>query len=63
MVAIDMEMPTDCYDCRFRGDYFCYAMPNNFTGFTYEIEGGGKPEWCPLIEGYHFRQLPTVTTR
>ena len=50
MIAIDMEMPENCVECRFgRGDYgFCHAMPENFCGYVNQIEDEGKPDWCPL---------------
>lgn len=50
MIAIDMEMPENCVECRFsQGDYgFCHAMPENFCGYTNQIENEGKPDWCPL---------------
>lgn len=50
MIAINMEMPESCVECRFsQGDYgFCHAMPENFCGYVYEDESEGKPEWCPL---------------
>ena len=51
MIAIDMEMPLSCVECRFsQGDYgFCHAMPENFCGYVYGSEDEGRPSWCPLI--------------
>ena len=51
MIAINMEMPENCVECRFsQGNYmFCHAMPENFCGYVYESEGEGRPDWCPLI--------------
>lgn len=50
MIAINMEMPENCVECRFgQGDYgFCHAMPENFCGYVNQIEDEGRPDWCPL---------------
>ena len=43
-----MEMPENCYECRFQSELrlYCNAMPDNFCGNTDDIE---RPDWCPLI--------------
>lgn len=52
MIAIDMELPESCVECRFsQGDYgYCHAMPENFCGYVNELEEQGRPEWCPLVQ-------------
>ena len=48
MIAIDMEMPENCVECRFdMPDGSCAAMPINFCGHTAYSELERKPEWCP----------------
>ena len=70
MIAIDMEMPENCVECRFNTSEFeyCNAMPVEFVGQVSDREEDGKPEWCPLkaqepitgetSDGYHtFNEL------
>jgi len=50
MIAINMEMPDNCVECRFNVSEFgyCNAMPVEFVGQVSDREEDGKPEWCPL---------------
>jgi len=48
MIQIDMQMPENCSECRFETECgYCKAMPDNFCGYTDEVE---RPNWCPLKE-------------
>ena len=50
MIAIDMQMPESCVECRFNISEFgyCNAMPVEFVGHVNDCEEDGRPEWCPL---------------
>ena len=47
MIQIDMEMPENCFDCRFSFAYHCpvaghpIPIPNSNCVLT-------RPQWCPL---------------
>ena len=49
VIVMGMEMPENCYECRFQSELrlYCNAMPDNFCGNTDDIE---RPDWCPLVE-------------
>ena len=48
MITIDIDMPSNCDECRFNTEYdFCKAMPDNFCGNT---DNRKRPGWCPLKE-------------
>ena len=46
MIQLDMEMPKNCAECRFRNpDYgFCYA---DYDGNVIH-DSNFRPDWCPL---------------
>ena len=51
MIAIQMEMPKSCDECRFHNSYFCMATPNgNNVGTRNIMVDTGRPDWCPLME-------------
>ena len=44
----DMEMPSNCAECRFNMDSWCYAYPQQKTYEpTHEVD---RTCWCPLVE-------------
>lgn len=48
-VLIDMEMPQNCAECRFRSDGWCYCIPEDARQPT-ETRTDCRPSWCPLVE-------------
>lgn len=54
MIAIEMEMPKGCDECRFQN--FIHpqiAICSACVAYDdYNVAGEGKPEWCPLIDIY-----------
>lgn len=58
MIAIDMEMPRNCNECRFHVQgTFCYASPDRFPCACISTTTGKVDTWrpnrCPLHE-VHF---------
>lgn len=47
MIAIKgMEMPVDCFKCRFELRGWCTACEGNLP----KVQSLGRPDWCPLVE-------------
>lgn len=49
MIRIDMDMPKNCYGCRFIYDYFPDRCSCTLAGFGHFIPNvAERPLWCPL---------------
>lgn len=48
-IMIDMKMPKNCAECRFRSDGWCYAIPEYEKQPT-ETKNDRRPYWCPIKE-------------
>lgn len=48
MIQIDMEMPKNCYYCRFNYDGLCHAVGQSLR--ERRLETNGRLKDCPLIE-------------
>lgn len=49
MVGIDMRMPRNCGECRFKSHSWC-AAKEAFDKRHEEVREKKRPTWCPLIE-------------
>ena len=49
MVMLNIDMPTSCDSCPFKGVKWCYITV--WLGMEYrEVPEEGRAEWCPLID-------------
>jgi len=49
MVKLDIDMPTSCKSCPFKGARLCYIAV--WLGTEYrEVPEEGRAEWCPMRE-------------
>ena len=49
MVKIDIDIPTSCDTCPFKGARVCYIA--TWLGTEYrEVPEEGRAKWCPLID-------------
>lgn len=55
-VLIDMDMPSNCLQCRLMWDGWCYALPETAVQ-SEAIHETDRPDWCPLVE-IHTRNRP-----
>lgn len=49
MVAIEMDMPNNCGECRLHADGWCYAVESSDKQGG-ELSYRRRPKWCPLQE-------------
>ena len=53
VVVRGMDMPENCFGCRFKDIGFCHAYHDHPSEAEYipdEILDSGRPKWCPLFE-------------
>ena len=48
MIRIDMVMPENCKECRFRSNKWCYCIPE-FESQPTPTDLDKRPDWCPLL--------------
>lgn len=48
MILIDMAMPENCKECRFRSGKWCYCIPQ-FECQPTPIDLEKRPDWCLLL--------------
>ena len=60
MIAVDMDMPENCFTCRFSFAFNCQV-----TGHPISIPNSNcvlkRPQWCPLKEVSNYGEPQTAT--
>ena len=47
MLMVDMPMPMNCGECRFRADGWCYGIAE-FENQPTALNFDARPSWCPI---------------